>query len=151
VQQNENYWAISQKLYGTGDYYRALAEANAAKYPREDRLQPGDVIAAPPAAELARLYPTLVPKRSPPARPEVIPAADTRPGGRVYVVQQGDTLYDIARYQLGKASRWAEVYELNRDQIGQQYDNLPAGMQLVLPEASRAGRVTQYPGAGFER
>ena len=45
----------------------------------------------------------------------------------LYVVQEGDTLFDIARYELGKASRWAEIYDLNRNQLGSDYDYLRAG------------------------
>ena len=51
----------------------------------------------------------------------------------VYVVEEGDTLFDIARYELGKASRWADIYNLNRDVLGKDYNYLTPGMQLVLP------------------
>jgi nucleoid-associated protein YgaU len=51
----------------------------------------------------------------------------------VYVVAQGDTLFDIARYELGKASRWAEIYELNRDVLGEDFDYLKPGLELTMP------------------
>jgi nucleoid-associated protein YgaU len=138
VQPNDNYWTISQRLFGTGAYFQALAQHNRSRYPRDDKLQAGDVIVAPTAAELEKLYPELCPT------PTHRQAIDTRartanattPGGagRIYVVQEGDTLYDIARYELGKASRWGEIYELNKDRLGKQFDYLSPGMQLVLPE-----------------
>jgi nucleoid-associated protein YgaU len=138
VQPNDNYWTISQRLFGTGAYFQALAQHNRSKYPRDDKLQAGDAIVAPTAAELEKLYPQLCPA---PTHREAIDTrartagVTTRGGaGRVYVVQEGDTLYDIARYELGKASRWGEIYELNKDTLGKQFDYLSPGMQLVLPE-----------------
>lgn len=65
-----------------------------------------------------------------------MPAA-SRPTGqpsRVYIVKQGDTLYDIARNELGRASRWGEIYDLNWDQLGNRVDGLVPGMKLLLPE-----------------
>jgi nucleoid-associated protein YgaU len=142
VQPNDNYWTISQRLYGTDAYFQALAEHNRSKFPIADKLQAGDVIAAPTAAELERLYPQLC--RTPAHRE----AFDTRArtagastrgsGAKVYVVQEGDTLYDIARYELGKPSRWGEIYELNKDVLGKQFDYLSPGMQLALPDSGPA-------------
>ena len=59
--------------------------------------------------------------------------AATAGGGRTYVVQEGDTLSSIARNELGKVSRWAEIYQLNREALGKDYDYLTPGMRLVLP------------------
>jgi nucleoid-associated protein YgaU len=56
-----------------------------------------------------------------------------RVGGRVYVVEKGDTLFDIARYELGKPSRWAEIYDLNQDVLGDDFHFLEPGTELVLP------------------
>ena len=54
-------------------------------------------------------------------------------GGRTYKVREGDTLSDIARYELGKASRWAEIYELNRHHLGEDFDYLAPGTEIILP------------------
>ena len=35
---------------------------------------------------------------------------------------EGDTLFNIARYELGKASRWVEIYEFNRDLLGKDFN-----------------------------
>ena len=155
VQPNESFYVIAERLYGTPAYYQALMEHNRRQYP-SGRLKPGDVILAPSAEELTKSYPALCPR---PDRREEIERRSTLVsspgrgrGGRVYVVQEGDTLYDIARYELGKARRWAEIYELNRDVIGKQFDYLTPGMQLVLPDSgSSLGPVTQRPGSGLNR
>ena len=59
-------------------------------------------------------------------------------GGRTYQVQEGDTLFDIARNELGKASRWGEIYELNREALGKDFDYLTPGMRLTLPAKDAA-------------
>jgi len=40
----------------------------------------------------------------------------------------------IARDQLGAASRWPEIYELNKDVIGSNPNLIQIGMVLTLPE-----------------
>ena len=32
-----------------------------------------------------------------------------------------------------KSSRWAEIYQINREALGKDYDYLTPGMRLVLP------------------
>lgn len=162
VQPNENYWTISEKLYGTGAYFRALAEHNRGKAVRPDRLSPGLVVSTPPVAQLEHDFPDLCPK---PNRREAIrnrAAAASRyasatgfsGGGRTYIVQEGDTLSSIARNELGKVSRWAEIYDLNRTALGKDFDYLTPGMQLVLPSRESRGptdRTARGPGGGYER
>jgi nucleoid-associated protein YgaU len=159
VQPNDNYWTIAEKVYGSGAYFRALAEANRGKIASMDRLQPGVVISAPAVAELAKKYPELCPRpnRREPVhnRPtEAVTTVGLQNGGRTYVVQEGDTLFDIARYELGKASRWAEIYELNRDALGKEYDYLTPGMQLALPAKDvpdRGNRTARQTVPGYQR
>jgi nucleoid-associated protein YgaU len=71
----------------------------------------------------------------------------------VYVVEEGDTLFDIARYELGKASRWAEIYDLNRGQLGTDYNYIAPGTKLMLPDAvtSEPDALTTRPGTPFPR
>ncbi len=146
VQPNDSYWTISERVYGSGAYFRALAEQNRGKAARPDRLPPGLVISTPPVAQLEKDYPDLCPR---PSRRESVrnradqrsasgfsgaaALASTAGGGRTYVVQEGDTLSSIARNELGKVSRWAEIYQLNREALGRDYDYLTPGMRLALP------------------
>ena len=93
----------------------------------DEQLQPGEVLVIPPAEQLGRDYPGLCPRQAPrsAAASQMLPVSDPRQslGGRgmYYVVEEGDTLFDIARYELGKASRWVEIYDLNRDPIVSPY------------------------------
>lgn len=150
VQSNDNYWSISERLFGTGAYFQALAKHNAKKFPREDKLQTGDVIFAPSAAELERLYPELCPS---PARRELTenrtPAATVpaRSGSKVYIAREGDNVVDIARQELGKASRWTEIYELNKTAFDKQSLDVAAGTQLLLPDDGPAMSQRTEPGS----
>ncbi|MGB6044079.1 MAG: LysM peptidoglycan-binding domain-containing protein [Pirellulales bacterium] len=150
VQPNDNFWTISETLYGTGSYFKALMEYNRQRYPLPERLAVGDKVLAPPRTELIKLYPDLCPKDR--KRPNVIgvgskPASD----GQVYVVQEGDTLFDIARYELGDPSRWVEIYKLNAHQLTGDFDYVRPGSRLVLPRrggrpvGSHDERMTQQP------
>jgi len=152
VQPNDSYWTISEKFYGTGAYFRALAEHNRSRVPNQERLSVGDVIQVPELAELEKNYPDLCPK------PEHREAVKTQgaalagvslpAGGPTYTVQEGDTLYDIAKYELGDVSRWVEIYQLNRQILGEDYDYLRPGLKLVLPAdvAGSQDPVTRLPG-----
>jgi nucleoid-associated protein YgaU len=68
-------------------------------------------------------------------------------GGRTYTVAEGDSLFDIARNELGKASRWVEIYDLNADVLGKDIDNLTPGTRIVLPDdnAQQAAPLSRYP------
>jgi len=51
---------------------------------------------------------------------------------REYVVQKGDTLSKIAQEQLGRASRWKYLYELNKDRI-KDPNKLREGQKIIIP------------------
>jgi nucleoid-associated protein YgaU len=145
VQNNDTYWTIAEKTYGSGAYFKALYEHNRRQLEGTESLRAGVQLVLPDEATLRRLYPSLCPR---PAKLAVAgratrASATTDSNERIYVVRDGDTLYEIARRQLGKASRWAEVYELNRDAIGDATDRLPPGTRLVLPQESRNTRREQ--------
>lgn len=54
-------------------------------------------------------------------------------GEKVYTVRPGDTLSGIARDQLGKMTRWQEIWELNKGRIANP-NLIEIGWELVLPE-----------------
>lgn len=60
------------------------------------------------------------------------PQAPTRPG-QTYVVQPKDTLYSISAKVYGTNRRWREIYEANRNQIGDPNTGLKIGMVLRVP------------------
>lgn len=71
-----------------------------------------------------------------------------------YTVQANDTLSRIARYALGDASRWKEIYELNRDVISNPNLIWP-GMQIQLPAGANSnipkGSTTKNSGSSTKQ
>ncbi len=134
VQPGDSFWVISRKLYGDGGFFKALTEHNRRKYPQTKNLQVGDVVSTPPAEELRNAYPDLCPKLRQPLAGVHRPAGTQKmPGSRMYVVEDGDTLFDIARHQLGSPARWVEIYELNADRLSNDFDYIRPGTELLLP------------------
>jgi nucleoid-associated protein YgaU len=50
-----------------------------------------------------------------------------------YKVQKGDTLWKIAKQQLGDGNRWKYLYELNKDKI-KDPNKLKSGTVIIIPE-----------------
>lgn len=61
------------------------------------------------------------------------PVAKVAAGQEVYKVKSGDTLSKIAQTQLGKTSRWNEIWELNKGRIADP-NLIEIGWELVLPK-----------------
>lgn len=138
VQASDSFASISKKVYGSEAYFQALHEFNRERFPNPDLLDVGDEVAIPDVAVLQQNYPQLCPKpRKGPERRSGSMMLASQPaaarGGQVYLVAEGDTLFDIAKRQLGKASRWKEIYELNQDRLGEDFNYLSPGMELALP------------------
>jgi nucleoid-associated protein YgaU len=150
VQPNDNYWTISKAVYGDGGFFKAIYEHNRRQHPKAERLQVGEVLFIPDAATLQKLYPDLCPKPGRVAAPQRTMQASARihsPGTKVYVVEEGDTLFKIAKDQLGNPSRWGEVYQLNRELLGKDYDYLKPGTELLIPATeSRPDPIARQPG-----
>lgn len=54
---------------------------------------------------------------------------------RYHLVQKGDTLTELAMRYLGSTTRFAEIYEANRDQL-RSPDDVRIGMKLTIPSAA---------------
>ncbi len=119
---------IAREEYGDEKLWPAIKAANPGL--DERRLRIGMKIKLPGKAEAQRLVGAAAGGGATVGRP----ARPGEPGAaRIYVVGEGDTLIGIARNVLGKASRWHEIYELNKDQLDSP-DVIRPGMKLKLPE-----------------
>jgi len=49
-----------------------------------------------------------------------------------YIVKKGDTLSSIAKNELGRATRWKYLYEINKDRINDP-NKLKAGTKIIIP------------------
>lgn len=50
-----------------------------------------------------------------------------------HLVQPGDNLWNIAKEHLGSGTRWSDIYDLNKDLIGNNPDLIYSGTDLKLP------------------
>ena len=139
VMPNDNYSAIAKKVYGDARYFKALAEHNRQAHPRIHSLQVGDEVLTPELTVLRKKFGSLCPKLRTATNSAqfATTASESRPT-KIYVVEQGDTIYDIAKYELGKASRWAEIIALNRSLLGNDIHFVRPGMKLRLPDDAAA-------------
>jgi|GEM_PF-2230213 nucleoid-associated protein YgaU len=151
VQSGDSYWSISRQAYGSPLYYRALAEFNEKAIPNPENMTARTAIQIPSTNDLERRYPHLVStKRS--TNPATIVKASAEQnqiyfndesGTPVYRVQKNDTLTGIAQKYLGRASRWIQIYELNRKSLPNP-NNLKINTLLKLPhDASRVKFVRE--------
>ena len=60
----------------------------------------------------------------------VEPAGDTK----TYVVKKGDSLSEIAQREMGDGDRWKELYEANKDAVGDNPDLIQPGTELTIPK-----------------
>ena len=148
----DSLWSIANEHYGDGRFFRALHKHNLNTIPSADRLPSGTTLEIPEVEELLYRYSDLCPsdiKRSARAGNSDASSSgsenevsdydlyEARLNDRFHLTQTGDTLFGIARQRLGQASRYLEIYELNRFRIPDDVDHLtplPAGLRLVLPE-----------------
>ena len=137
IREADTYWSISKKVYRTSRYYRALAKHNEKVIPDPRRMRPGTRLEIPSTTELERLYPRMLPG----VRTASATRIDTRqPSGLyidsnsrpVYRVGSADSLSRVAQRHLGRASRWTEIYDMNRDKLASPTSIRP-GMLLAMP------------------
>ena len=58
---------------------------------------------------------------------------DSKPLPKVYVVKSGDTLWAIAKRELGDSGKWKSLYETNKTVIGPNANLIHPGQKLVMP------------------
>ncbi|HAH48926.1 LysM peptidoglycan-binding domain-containing protein [Gimesia sp.] len=159
VQNGENFWTISKKLYGTGRYFQLLAQINKSRVSDPRKMKPGLKLIAPDQAAIEARYQashkitqttvsefagsTEVRKTGKPAGFFI--SSDGRP---MYRVGSSDTLTDISQKHLGRSSRWYQIYQINRQRL-QNPNKLQIGTELQLPYD--ASRVSLVPGNSSSR
>lgn len=111
---------IAENVYGSQAYYKVILEANPKVDPM--KLRPGMVLVIPDVKETKG--------RGGHDDDSPAPVIESK---AEYRVVAGDSLNKIAIKLYGKADRWEEIYDLNKDKIGTDPARLKLGMILKLP------------------
>lgn len=119
-----------------GDIIGGLGETGKVTGPHTHvAINPAGAAADPGTGQVVDPYPFIIAARNgdnsgaPGEQPEPAPAA----AERTYTVQDDDWLIKIAGEQLGDEDRWREIYELNRELIGENPDLIYPGQVFRLP------------------
>ncbi|UCD28933.1 MAG: LysM peptidoglycan-binding domain-containing protein [Planctomycetota bacterium] len=136
IQAGDTYSALAKKYYGSVKYTSLLVKANPGTEPR--RLMVGTKVRIPnlPASSVSgtsAVGSTASP--SPLLMAEPIPSV---PKDRAYTVKESEGWTALAERFLGDASRWPELYELNRERVPHNYNLRPAGTVIELPKEAVA-------------
>jgi nucleoid-associated protein YgaU len=145
VQPGDTLSSLAQAYYGSTKYAQFLRENNP-DISVPDRLAVGTIVRIPPRAEertpdAAKPSVAEKPAVEKPAtdKPTTEKATGAKPSGesaggrRTYTVKAGDSFYSIAKDVLGDASRWKELYELNKASVNGDPTHLRIGQVVVLP------------------
>lgn len=135
-QQGDGWVKLAERLYGNATKFSLLKNANEGR----DDIEPGEQILVPifDSESLAQV-PALEPAKNNTAAAasatkseKTSKKAPTMTGGKVHEVKKGESLWKIAKSELGDGNRWKEIYELNKDQM-KSPEAVRLGMKLKLP------------------
>lgn len=132
VRPNDNYWAISKRVYGTARYFSALALYNKVRIPDPKKLRPGMKVLIPDPKQLEKKYPELFRDSKKTSR-QATGFFVQKDGSPAYRIGERETLSEISQKHLGRASRWIQIYRLNQS-ILKDPNKLKPGLVLALPE-----------------
>jgi len=65
-----------------------------------------------------------------------------------YTVKPGDNLWDIAKNQMGDATKWGDLYKANQDIIGSNPDLIRPGQELTIDTGAADPASSQLSSAG---
>ncbi|MFF8264304.1 LysM peptidoglycan-binding domain-containing protein [Streptomyces virginiae] len=147
VKPAESLWSIAEQALGDGHRWEEIARMNEGRpmtdgsvFRADQPIRPGWILTLPAAAEAAGL------------RAQVTATARVEGVRSEHTVRSGENLSGIAGARLGDASRYMEIFELNRgedlpDGAGTftDPDLIYPGQRLTLPKDG--GAVPTEPGS----
>lgn len=129
VKAGQTLHQVAQEVLGDGRRWREIYEANKNKIPDPNNVRAGTELEFPQerVAKSPKNAPTTLPASAPAEGSCSAPAS--LPSGRTHTVTRGETLYAIARKELGSGNRWKELMKLN----DLRSEQVAAGTVLKLP------------------
>jgi nucleoid-associated protein YgaU len=120
VREGDSLWRIASRELGAGIRWSELLPVNPG-LTESTTLIPGRLLTIPGSnSAIAMKEPISM----------QTPAEPARSGMRQVQIRDGDTLYDIARDELGNGGRWLEIQKLND---GLNPNALPIGKKIWVP------------------
>ncbi|MFI2740716.1 LysM peptidoglycan-binding domain-containing protein [Streptomyces sp. NPDC018711] len=132
VRPAESLWSIAEKLYGYGEQYTKIADANEGRtmadgtvFRADAPIRPGWILRLPDAPIV-----------------DVVPTAPAPQQADSYTVAGGDTLWRVAEEQLGDGDRYTEIFDANKNkpQAGggslTDPDDIHTGWKLAIPHTA---------------
>ena len=116
----DSLWKIAEVHLGDGTRFAEIVDLNPDLFPNGPEFLAVGTVLQLPASEVD---------------------AAAEPDGTPYVVEPGDTLWDIADEELGDPTRYDEIFEASDDVVQ------PDGRTLTDPDLIHPGWELQIPGA----
>jgi len=145
VREGDSLADIAVELYGSQEGNRRvnvtrIFQANRKLLKSPDEVYPGQRLTIPPLSasqpeksKIENIFSTTMFEKVKSIGQKRLPSGGRQAGqSRVYVVREGDSLWEIAADKLGDGSRYNEIAKLNADVIDDE-DTLTVGMRLKLP------------------
>lgn len=129
VAAGETFSSIAQAYYGDSKYAGKIAKANPNVDAR--RLRPGMTIHLPGKGDAVETASTDSGASTHAKHGLVKVVADNT---KEYVVRSGDNLYKISMRLYGRGDKADSIYQLNKEQMGNDAGRLKVGMVLKLPQ-----------------
>ena len=145
---------ISQKFFGTENYWEKIFNDNRDVLRRANRIYPnqvlklyaidlGDGTYLYPSEDGGSVVPAVVtnttsettPQEETKSTPDASSAEENQPVSTTYVVVRGDSLSRISRRVYGNAANWRRIYDANRDKISNPNMIYP-GQNLTIPQCT---------------
>jgi nucleoid-associated protein YgaU len=141
--RGETFSSLSQLWYNDINYAVALAAYNKEEgFIEKDQPEPNQFVAKPNREILDQRYPHLIRRLTPTSFNQrgFPPTNNTNsntttaaaPETKTYRVGKGEQLFEVAKKTLGDGYRWAEIYNLNKDQFRDSTELRP-DMVLKVP------------------
>lgn len=126
VRRGDSLWKIAQEQLGEGTKYTDIVALNEkVLHGRPEFIDPGLVLRLPSDASAH-------------------PTGEVSADDETYVVEKGDTLWDIADDELGNPRRYPEIVEASRSTVQ------PDGGQVRDPDLIRPGWELTIPGIAVD-
>lgn len=120
VRQGDDLWSLAERFAGAGENWRVIADANSTiMLDPGTNLTPGMMLMMPDGGRVT------------------LPQDGVKPTVTSVTVKSGDTLWGLAKANLGDPYRWPEIYQANKDQIREPGMIFP-GQVLKLPGSTDA-------------